>query len=144
MKIVYKILVFTFLVNLSAGLLTSPEISGWNVDFHTNSLQELNNSVSLFAQDPNFKENSSSTLNMDNENNLFDNIFGKGIFGWYHKLMDFINQYLYGIIAIIISILPLDTASASLINTTLHLGLTLIYGFALISFTTGKIFTEED
>ena len=137
MNIIYTIIVYTFLVNVAAGILTSPTITGWEVDFQdkVKSYEELNQSASGIAKNP--VENPEAD---PSGFSLFDNIFGIVTFGWYDVIMDFIKQYLYGMVGILLSIIPFEDEVREVIQNYLYLGLSILYGFGLVAFITGKVF----
>ena len=142
MKIIYKIIVFTLLVNISAGLITNKTITNWEVDFNHLSESTLNSSTSSLATGVN-TEKEEESLNVDSSGySLFDNILGIITFGWYNKIMDFVKTYLYGFPKILLSILPFENNARMVILRFFNYGLTALYGFALMSFITNKSFTD--
>ncbi len=131
MKFGYKLIVYTFLLNVCAGLFIS--FTGWDVNFETQTAQELETSIEGLNQNP----TQDPTVSQESTS-IFDDFFGIQLFGWFSVISDFLNQYMFGMLDILLSIIPFETGQQDLLNSFLKPVLTFLYGFTILNFITGK------
>lgn len=134
MNMVFKIVAFTFFLNLATGILSNPAIVGWNVGWDEDTdIYAISNFTSGLSAD-------SSQLETDS--NWAENLLGLLGLGFITEFLDFIKDYLFGIIDIVLYILPASTTAQTYIKSVLTLIISFIYTMGIVILFTGKRVNE--
>ena len=137
MNLAWKLVVFTFIINISAGITVG--ILGFDTDIPYDAAQVAeydvygarDNTTSVFNQAP-----------VQTETNWADNLLGMIGLGFMVDLVNFMTNYLYGIVDIIFAILP-DEAKTTGLESLLNALISIMYSLSLFSMFTGKELNNE-
>lgn len=137
MNLAWKLVMFTFMLNISSGIMINILDIKTNVDYDAEQMANLD---VYDVQDP-------ETSVFDNppaqtEANWADNLLGLLGLGFIIDILDFFTNYLYGITDIIMEILPRE-AKVSDLSSYINALITIMYSISLFALFTGKKFNEE-
>lgn len=134
MNMVFKIVAFTFFINIAAGILSNPAIMGWQIGF------EEDTDVYTLA---NFTSGQSDTTSqLETETNWAENLLGLLGLSFITDFLNTINKYLYGMVDIILYIIPADIDAQATIEWYLKLIISFIYTMGMVILFTGKKVNE--
>lgn len=135
MNLAWKIVVFTLLLNISSGIMTS----FLGIETNIQSDPSVIDKVDIYdVNNPN--QTFVDTIPVTGEVNWADNLLGLLGLGFIVDLVNLLTDYLFGLTDILLAILP---AEAEGMRPWLNGLITIAYTFALFSLFTGKNLNED-
>lgn len=132
---IFKLVAFTFFINIAAGILSSPALLGFDTGFKEDT--------GIYALS-NFSSGQSADLgNIETETDWADTLLGLLGLSFITDFLDTISTYIYGIVDIILYILPADIEAQEALRFYLKLMISFIYTMGIVILFTGKKVNEE-
>ena len=126
-NVAFKIIAFTFLLNVAAGILTNEDLMGWDLPFSIDTdIQEINELANTSLDNPPVQD----------QTNWYESFLGFLGLGFITDMLNIISKYLYGIVHILDAVMPPE---ADPLFVSLKLMITFAYAWALF-----KIFTNKE
>jgi len=142
MNILYKIMFFSIFINISTGLMMTaiPQfqdginnpggVNRGGLSYNQNEDMDFNDT---------FNENLNPGGTFNAIQGTLNSIWDVLNFGWFQKLKDFINQYMFGIITVFQALLGDKLgATGTILFSSLRFLLTILYTFTLITFVSNR------